>query len=90
MEITSESVVPSIVGEQRRVDGEHELAAQLGNSLTRPLWTNSQRPWRNGWQLVSCTRCPMVARTCARNSGDSIWAASSRRLASPHAGETLR
>ena len=24
----------------------------------KPLWTNSQRPWRNGWQLVCCTAVP--------------------------------
>ena len=55
-----------------------------------PLWTNSQRPRRNGWQLVSCTGEPIAARTWARNSGDSMWAASSRRFASDQAGETLR
>ena len=33
---------------------------------------------------------PIAARTWARKSGDSTCAASSRRLASDHAGETLR
>ena len=39
-----------------------------------PLCTNSQRPWRNGWQLVCCTGEPIAARTWARNSGDSMCA----------------
>ena len=55
-----------------------------------PLWTNSQRPWRNGWQLVSWIAVPVVARTCAMNMCDSMCPASSRRFASPHAGDTLR
>ena len=55
-----------------------------------PLWTNSQRPWRNGWQLVCCTGVPVVARMCARNSGDSTLAATSRRLTSLQAGVMLR
>ena len=55
----------------------------------KPLCTNSQLPVAEGWQLVSWTGEPIAARTCARNSGDSMWAASSRRLASPHAGATL-
>ena len=54
-----------------------------------PLWTISQRPWRNGWQLVCWIAVPVVARTCAMNSGDSMCSASSRRFASPHAGATL-
>ena len=33
---------------------------------------------------------PIAARMCARNSGDSMCAASSRRFASAHAGATLR
>ena len=35
-------------------------------------------------------RVPVVARMCARNSGDSMWAARSRRLTSLQAGVTLR
>jgi hypothetical protein len=54
-----------------------------------PLCTNSQRPWRNGWQFVCWIAVPVVARTCAMNMCDSMWAASSRRLASPHAGAML-
>src|SRR4051794_11038773 len=57
--------------------------------LSTPLWTISQFLWRNGWQLVSWIDVPEVARTWARNSCDSTWAASSRRLRSPHAGATL-
>ena len=55
-----------------------------------PLWTNSHLPWRNGWQFVCWTGDPIAARTCARNSGDSMCPASSRRFASDHAGATLR
>ena len=42
----------------------------------KPLCTNSQRPWRNGWQFVCCTGDPIAARMCARKSGDSTCAAS--------------
>ena len=55
-----------------------------------PLCTNSQRPCRNGWQFVSWIAVPVVARTWARKSGDSMWPAMCRRFASPHAGEMLR
>ena len=58
--------------------------------LMTPLCTNSQRPCRNGWQLVCWTGVPVVARMWARNSGDSTCEASSRRFASLHAGVTLR
>ena len=56
----------------------------------KPLCMNSQRPWRNGWQLVCSTGVPVAARMCARNSGERTWEAISRRLRSPHAGATLR
>ena len=55
----------------------------------KPLCTNSQRPSRNGWQLVSCTGEPIAARTWAMKSGDSTCAASSRRLVSDQAGAML-
>ena len=55
-----------------------------------PLWTISQRPCRNGWQLVCWIAVPVVARTCAMNNGDSMCAANSRRFASPQAGATFR
>ena len=62
----------------------------VSNPLSTPLCTNSQRPWRNGWQLVCCTGVPVVARMWARKSGDSMCDERSRRFASFHAGETLR
>ena len=55
-----------------------------------PLWTNSQRPFRKGWQLVCWTGLPIAALMCARNNGVSMWSASSRMLESFHAGLTLR
>src|SRR5918997_236736 len=59
-------------------------------SCTRPLWTQSHRPYRNGWQLVCWTAVPVEARMCARKSGDSTWPATSRRLRSFQAGSMLR
>src|SRR4029450_5785452 len=46
----------------------------------RPLWTHSQRPWRNGWQLVCWTAVPVEARMWARNSGEETWPARSGGL----------
>ena len=60
------------------------------NPSMTPLCTKSQRPCLNGWQFVCCTGVPVVARTWARNRGDSTFAARSRRFASLHAGVMLR
>ena len=56
---------------------------------TEPLCIHSQRSYRNGWQLLRCTGVPVEARMCANISGVLIWAATSRRLRSFHAGSTL-
>ena len=69
-----------------RVDGEHELAFTSWKLADTPLCIHSQRPWRNGWQFVCCTGDPVEARMCAKTSGDSTCAASSRRFRSFHAG----
>ena len=55
----------------------------------KPLCMNSQRPCRNGWQFDSWTAEPMAARMCAKNRGLRMWAVSSCRLRSFHAGSTL-
>ena len=40
--------------------------------------------------MVCWTAVPVEARMCARNSGDSTWLATSRRLRSFQAGSMLR
>ena len=59
-------------------------------SFTKPLWTKSVPPCRNGWQLDCCTGDPIAARTCAMKAPDSsVWAIS-RRFSSFHAGSVER
>jgi hypothetical protein len=56
----------------------------------RPLCIQSQRPWRNGCVFVSWMAVPVDARMWAKNSGEEIPAASSRRFRSFQAGWVLR
>ena len=87
---TSESVEPSMFANSSGFTSSISSRRISCMPAITPLWTNSHRPWRNGWQLVCWIAVPVVARTCAMNSGDSMWAAISRRFASPQAGATFR
>src|SRR4051812_2092314 len=87
---TSESVEPCTPANSSGATASIRSRRSCGKPLTTPLCTNSQRSCANGWQLVSCTAVPEVARTCERNSGAAMCAARWRRLASPQAGRTLR
>ena len=60
------------------------------NPASSPLCIQSQRPYRNGWQLVCCTAEPLVARMCASTTPERTCPASSRRFRSLHAGSMLR
>ena len=78
------------LGVERRVDREREIALDLWKPSMKPLCIHSQRPCRNGWQLVCCTGEPVEARMCAKTSGDEMWPESSCRLRSFQAGSMLR
>jgi hypothetical protein len=62
---------------------------RAGKLLTSPLCIHSQRPCRNGWQLVSCTGEPLDARMWAKMARELMCAARLRRFRSFHAGSTL-
>ena len=85
----SESVEPSIVGKSDGSTASTRSRLTLWKSRISPLCIHSQRPWRNGWQLVCCTGEPVEARMWAKNSGALTLAASSRRLRSFQAGSML-
>ena len=88
--MTSESAEPSMAGYSDGSTASTSSRFTLANSRIIPLWTQSQRPWRKGWQLVCWTAVPVEARMWARNSGEATWPASSRRLRSLQAGPTSR
>lgn len=89
----SEIIFPRMVELRRTFHRYPELAfeeKQTAAVIMAELRLNSQEPYRNGWQFVSCTAVPVEARMWAKNSGEETCAASSRRLRSFHAGCTLR
>ena len=87
---TSESVDPWIDGNSDGSIASIRSRRISANPCDHAVVHEQPRPCRNGWQFVCWIAVPVVARTCAMNSGDSTCAASSRRFSSPQAGATLR
>ena len=82
----SVSVDPSICGNSAGSTAISRSRRTSPKSASDPLCIHSQRPWRNGWQLLRCTGVPLEARTCANSSGVRMCAAISRRFSSFQAG----
>ena len=55
---TSESVEPCRAAKRSGAIASARSRRRSGKSPTTPLCTKSQRPWRKGWQFVSCTAVP--------------------------------
>ena len=76
-------------GEQRRVDGEHEIAANVVKPPMTPLCDEQPAAVAEGMAVRLLDRVPIVARTCAMNSGDSMWRPARAGSRRPRPGDAV-